>query len=225
MEDTNKLLKNLGLKPETLPGFIIVLVVYTIALEIAKDPLLSSTQIQLSEPASQSLLVIISFIISLISYNLSGRLIDPVYDLFYGERFGIWENSTSSPLFLFPRGYDLKSCRRKTRKFLIEKDPSYDKKDDRGRYLEGIYRKVMEEFKVENPEIYRALLDEVAWSKTARNSIIPLFILGVLVAFFKIWMLFLLLIALCFLLMIPVFSLRNSHQVSMYEKFNSKHSA
>ena len=231
MENQNKILNKFGLNMDALPGFVIIFVIYDMVLELIKVPLFESLQLNVTEYTSHMIITVLSIFIALISYSVSGKLLDPIYDAFYGEEFGMWENTTHNPLFLFPRGHALKSCRRKTRNHFIhvekeknkKNEDSYKSKDKRGRYIESIYTPVKLNIEVENPDMYTAVLNELAWSKTARNSIFPLFIVSILVASVKAWALFTFSILLTLLLFIPYFSLRNSHQVNLYTRFNSKH--
>ena len=115
---------------------------------------------------------------------IADAVLDRIYDHFYGEAFGKWESTTSSPWLFFPRGLDLKEARGRTRRHFIDHDTSndYAAKDDKGRFIETIYRPVMHNIEGADPGVYRAVQAELSWSKTARNSVLPLAVFALSIA-------------------------------------------
>ncbi len=225
MEAPRKALEGLGLKPGGLPGVVIPFAVFSAALAPFREGLFGSV----GAPGVPEVLVgaLAAFAV-MFNKVIADALLDRMYDHFYGESFGEWESTTSSVWLFFPRGHDLQDARSRTRRYFIEnkKDKDYGAKDQRGRFIETIYRPVIHDLENGDPAIYRAIEAELSWSKTARNSIVPLSLLALsTLATQGPRTLAAGLLGLAAILVVPFFSLRYMHQLHLYHRFCAKHAA
>lgn len=224
MVSPQKLLEDFGLKPGGLPGTAIPFLLLIGAIAPFRGSLFSIIR---TPGLPESLVVVLAAFGVMLNKVIADAILDRFYDHFYGEGFGRWESTTSNQWIFFPRGHDLKDVRGRTRQYFIDHDTKedYGAKDSKGRFIETIYRPVIHDIEGTDPAVYRAVQAELSWSKTARNSILPLAAFSLSAAALSSVTLAGLLLGLAAVLAIPFFSLRYTHQVSLYHRFCSKHGA
>jgi len=164
-----------GIRTEILPGIkIAFFVVYAIFVQFREQVLASLGIGDVKPIAAYIVLAIAASLASVVLWAVSGYILDPIYDLFYGPG-GWWTRKPGRQWGFFYSGYDLDHFRRSARERLAKENPSYK---DTGI---SIYRPTFDRLKSKNTELYAEGQAELENSKAFRNAILPT---GFLLAWF-----------------------------------------
>ena len=82
-ERMTNVLAALRLEPQALPGILVPLALCTAVLELLAPRLKSDLGIQAAAPV-QALIIVVAVLIAMVARELSGGVLDPVYDRLYG---------------------------------------------------------------------------------------------------------------------------------------------